>query len=102
MGIREMKAIVLAGGKGSRLRPFTYTGAKQLIPIANKPVLFYALEQLAALDIRDVAVVVGETREQVVAAVGDGSRFSLRVCYIEQDHPRGIAHAVGLCRRFAD
>ncbi len=95
-----MKAVVLAGGKGSRLRPFTYTGAKQLIPIANKPVLFYALEQLAALEIREIAVVVGETRDQVKAAVGDGSRFGLRVCYVEQDQPRGIAHAVGLCRGF--
>jgi glucose-1-phosphate thymidylyltransferase len=95
-----MKAVVLAGGKGSRLRPFTYTGAKQLIPIANKPVLFYALDQLAGLGVRDVAVVVGETRDQVIAAVGDGGRFGLRVVYVEQDAPRGIAHGVGLCREF--
>src|SRR5690349_18792317 len=99
-GTGAMKAVVLAGGKGSRLRPFTYTGAKQLIPIANKPVLFYALEQLAALGIRDVAIVVGETAEQVRAAVGDGSRFGLDVTFVEQDLPRGIAHAVGLCRGF--
>lgn len=95
-----MKAVVLAGGKGSRLRPFTYTGAKQLIPIANKPVLFYALEQLAALGVREVAIVVGETRDQVRTAVGDGSRFGLRASYVEQDEPRGIAHAVGLCREY--
>jgi glucose-1-phosphate thymidylyltransferase len=95
-----MKAVVLAGGKGSRLRPFTYTGAKQLIPIANKPVLFYALEQLATLGIHEVAVVVGETKEQVRAALQDGSHFGLCISYLEQDAPRGIAHAVGLSRDF--
>ncbi|HLZ72520.1 MAG TPA: glucose-1-phosphate thymidylyltransferase [Dehalococcoidia bacterium] len=95
-----MKAVVLAGGKGSRLRPFTYTGAKQLIPIANKPVLFYALEQLTALGVHEVAVVVGETGDQVRAALGDGSQFGLCLSYVQQDAPRGIAHAVGLCREF--
>lgn len=95
-----MKAIVLAGGKGSRLRPFTYTGAKQLIPIANKPVLFYALEHLAALGIAQVAIVVGDTREQVVSAVGDGTSFGLTITFVHQDEPRGIAHAVSLCRAF--
>ncbi len=89
-----MKGLVLAGGKGSRLRPFTYSGAKQLVPVANKPILFFALEQLAAAGIEDVGVIVGETREQITAACGDGARFGLRLHYIRQSEPAGIAHAI--------
>ena len=97
-----MKGLILSGGKGSRLRPFTYTGAKQLMPIANKPVLFYAVESLAEAGIHDVGIVVGDTREQVMEAVGDGSRFGLEVTYIDQPAPLGIAHAVKISEDFLD
>ena len=99
-GPREIKGLVLSGGKGTRLRPFTYTGAKQLVPIANKPILFYALEQLVECGIRDIGVVVGETGDQVRAALGDGSRFGARVTYVQQEAPLGIAHAIRISRPF--
>lgn len=95
-----MKAVVLAGGKGSRLRPFTYSGAKQLLPIGNTPVLFFPLRQLVDAGIREIAIVVGETADQVKAAAGDGSAFGARFTYIHQPAPLGIAHALGLAREF--
>ncbi|MGI8551043.1 MAG: glucose-1-phosphate thymidylyltransferase [Dehalococcoidia bacterium] len=95
-----MKGLVLSGGKGSRLRPFTYTGAKQLVPIANKPVLYYALEQLVKAGIDEIGIVVGDTAAEVEAAVGDGSRFDARVSYIHQPAPLGIAHAIVVAREF--
>ena len=98
--IRTLKGLILSGGKGSRLRPFTYTSAKQLVPIANKPVLFYAIEQLVECGIRDIAIVVGDTGEQIETAVGDGSAFGARVEYIQQDAPLGIAHAVKIARDY--
>ena len=91
---RTLKGLVLAGGKGSRLRPLTATGAKQLVPVANKPVLFYALEQLAAAGIREIGIVTGDTADQVRAAVGDGSSFGVAVTYLPQVAPLGLAHAI--------
>ncbi len=97
-----MKGIILHGGSGTRLRPLTHTGPKQLIPIANKPVSQYALEDLIACGIRDIAFVLGDIHpEKVKEYYGDGSKFGARFEYITQGEPLGIAHAVGLCRSFA-
>jgi glucose-1-phosphate thymidylyltransferase len=95
-----LKGLVLSGGKGSRLRPFTYTNAKQLVPLANKPVIFYTIEQLVESGITDIGIVVGDTGEQVKAAVGDGSLFGCKITYIQQEAPLGIAHGVAVARDF--
>jgi glucose-1-phosphate thymidylyltransferase len=91
---KELKGLVLSGGAGTRLRPITHTSAKQLVPVANKPVLFYGLESLRDAGVRDVGIVVGDTHAEIEAAVGDGSQFGLQVTYIRQDAPLGLAHAV--------
>ena len=98
-----MKGVILAGGLGARLRPLTHTGAKQLIPIANKPVLEYCIEDLKEAGICDIGIVVGYTPERIKSitdTVGNGSRWGVNVTYIEQDAPRGIAHAIYCAKDF--
>lgn len=97
-----MKGLILAGGAGTRLRPITHTSSKQLVPIANKPILFYVIEQIAAAGIKEIAVIVssGESGDEIRTAVGDGSAFGVEVTYIEQDEPRGLAHCVLIASGF--
>ena len=95
-----MKALVLSGGSGTRLRPITHTSAKQLVPVANKPVLFYGLEAIAEAGVTEVGIIVGDTAPAIEAAVGDGAKFGLKVTYIRQLAPLGLAHAVLVAREF--
>ena len=95
-----MKALILAGGAGTRLRPITHTRAKQLVPVANKPILYYGLEAIADAGIKHVGIVVGDTAAEVMSAVGDGSEWGLSVTYLRQEAPLGLAHAVLIARDF--
>jgi glucose-1-phosphate thymidylyltransferase len=95
-----MRALILAGGAGTRLRPITHTRAKQLVPVANKPILFYGIEAMVAAGIIEIGVIVGDTRDEVMAALGDGSQFGAKITYIPQDAPLGLAHCVLIAHEF--
>jgi len=95
-----MKALILSGGRGTRLRPITHTSAKQLLPVANKPILFYGIEAVKEAGIKEVGIVVGETKNEIKDAVGKGKKWGVNVTYIEQEEPLGLAHAVKISQDF--
>jgi glucose-1-phosphate thymidylyltransferase len=97
----KLKGLVLAGGRGTRLRPLTHTAAKQLVPVANRPILYYVLDNLSEAGVRDVGIIISpESRKAIQEAVSDGSRWAMNVEYIVQEEPRGLAHAVKAARAF--
>ncbi|OGQ17323.1 MAG: glucose-1-phosphate thymidylyltransferase [Deltaproteobacteria bacterium RIFCSPHIGHO2_02_FULL_40_11] len=95
-----MKGLILSGGHGTRLRPITHTSAKQLVPIVNKPILFYGIEALKEAGIYDIGIIVGDTKDEIKKAVGDGSQWEVKITYIEQEKPLGLAHAVLTAEKF--
>ena len=98
-----MKGIILHGGHGTRLRPLTHTGPKQLLPIANKPMSQYCIESIREAGITDIAIIIGGLGSNKVREYyGNGEKFGANITYIEQDHPRGIAHAIRLCKEFVN
>ena len=99
--MEQLKGLILSGGKGTRLRPITHTSAKQLVPVANKPVLFYGIEAMAQAGIKEVGIIIApETGPEIEAAAGDGARFGVRITYVVQDEPAGLAHAVLTAEEF--
>jgi len=95
-----MKGLLLAGGHGTRLRPLTFTGNKHMLPIANKPMILYGLEHLINAGIKEIGVVLGPVKEDVKRLLGDGSKFGVRIIYIDQPEPRGLAHAIAISQDF--
>lgn len=95
-----LKGLILSGGSGTRLRPITYTGAKQLVHIANKPILFYGIESMVEAGIKKIGIVVGSTASEIQEAVGNGSAFGAEITYIEQHQPLGLAHCVSISQHF--
>lgn len=97
---KNMKGLILAGGHGTGMRPITHALQKQLIPLANKPILYYAIEDLAEAGIKDIGIIVGPNKEQIKKTMGEGSRWNVKITYIEQDEPKGLAHAVLIAEQF--
>ncbi|MEO7718796.1 MAG: glucose-1-phosphate thymidylyltransferase [Capsulimonas sp.] len=95
-----MKALILSGGRGTRLRPITHTSAKQLVPVANKPILFYAIEAIKNAGITDIGIIVGDTHAEIRKACGDGAQWGVHITYLPQDAPLGLAHAVKISEEF--
>src|ERR1700712_3810474 len=98
--MEPLKGLILSGGAGTRLRPITHTSAKQLVPVANKPILFYGIEAMVNAGIIEIGVIVGDTRNEVMAALGDGSGFGAKITFIPQDAPLGLAHCVLIAEPF--